>query len=143
MRRMTFTLTVMLAAVGAKVAAQAPANAPAAAKPTPPAMQVQSNMLQLMRGILYPAANVVFSAQIDNPGEVKPAPGKDPSLATDPLLSTFGGWLAVENAAMALTDSADLLLIPGRKCANGLPAPINNPDWPKFVQELRDAANKA
>jgi hypothetical protein len=106
-------------------------------------MQVYSNLNQLMRGVLYPASNVVFSAQIDNPGDVKPIPGQDPSMATDPLVSTFGGWQAVENAALALTESTNLLLIPGRTCANGLPIPANNPDWTKFVQELRDAGVKA
>src|SRR5204862_481944 len=81
-------------------------------------------------------SNVVFSAQTDNPGDVKFVPGRDPSLATDPLESTFGGWQAVENAALALAESANLLLIPGRHCANGLPVPMNNPDRSKFVQEL-------
>jgi len=106
-------------------------------------MQVQSNLNQLMRGVLYPASNVVFSAQTDNPGEVKYVPGKDPSMATDPLTSTFGGWQAVENAALALSESANLLLIPGRNCANAVPVPMNNPDWSRFVQELRDAGVKA
>jgi hypothetical protein len=106
-------------------------------------IQVQSDLLQLMRGILYPASNVVFSAQIDNPADLKFIPGKDPSMATDPLLSTFGGWRAVESASLALAESANLLSIPGRKCANGVPVPIDNPDWPKFVQELRDAGMKA
>ena len=64
-------------------------------------------------------------------------------MATDPLVSTFGGWQAVENAALALTESANLLLIPGRNCANGLPVPMNNPDWPKFVQQLRNAGLNA
>jgi hypothetical protein len=111
--------------------------------PATAAMQVQTDLNRLMRGVFYPASNVVFSAQIDDPGDVKPVPGKDPSLATDPMVSTFGGWQAVENAALALTESANLLLIPGRNCANGLPVPMNNPDWPKFVQELRDAGMKA
>ena len=111
--------------------------------PKPAAMQVQSNLNQLMRGVLYPAANVVFSAQTDDPATRKRPPGVDPSLATDPLDSTFGGWLAVENAALALTDSANLLLIPGRQCANGVPAPIDSPDWSRFVQDLRDAGVKA
>ena len=52
-------------------------------------------------------------------------------------------WQAVENAALALAESANLLLIPGRNCANGLPVPMNNPDWSKFVQDLRDAGIKA
>jgi hypothetical protein len=102
--------------------------------------QVHANMNQLMRGTLYPAANVVFSAQSDNPGNVKPIAGQDPSMATDPLTSTFGGWLAVENAALTLAESANLLSIPGRTCSNGVSVPINNPAWPMFVQELRDAS---
>src|SRR5215471_15999579 len=90
-------------------------------RPEAPAMRVQSNLNQLMQGVLYPAANVVFFSQSDDPATVKRPSGLDPSLATDPLVSTFGGWLAVENAALALTDSANLLLIPGRLCANGVP----------------------
>ncbi len=108
-----------------------------------PPMQVPSDLNQLMRGIIYPAANIVFFSQNENPADLKSPPGKDPSLATDPLLSTFGGWRAVENAALALSDSANLLSIPGRKCSNGLPVPMDNPDWAKFVQELRDAGMKA
>jgi hypothetical protein len=107
------------------------------------AEQVHANLNQLMRGALYPAANVVFSAQLDNPGDVKPVPGHDPSMATDPLTSTFGGWLAVENAALTLAESANLLSIPGRTCSNGVPAPIKDPAWSAFVQELRDASMKA
>src|SRR6476646_3076784 len=97
-------------------------------------MQVEANLNQLMRGVLYPAANVVFAAQVDNPGDVKPVPGQDPSMATDPLTSTFGGWQAVENAALALAESANLLLIEGRTCANGTPAPVKDADWSKFVR---------
>ena len=70
-------------------------------------------------------------------------PAKDPSTATDPLADTYGKWEAVENSALALAESARLLTIPGRKCSNGLPVPIGNADWPKFVQGLRDAGMKA
>jgi len=94
-----------------------------------------------MRGILFPNSNVVFFAQEDDPSKVPPA--KDPSLATNPLASTYGGWVAVENSALALTEAANLLTLPGRKCANGRPVPINNPDWPKFVQGLREAGMTA
>ena len=122
--------------------AQTPAR-PASTKAVaaPSNMQVHANLLQLMRGILYPASNVIFAAQSDNPAEVKPA--KDPATATDPLASTYGGWQAVENASLALVEGANLLMIPGRKCSNGLAAPMNNADWPKFVQGLRDAGTKA
>ena len=110
---------------------------------TPADGQVQANLNQLMRGVFYPPSNVVFFAQADDPAAVKPIPGQDPSMATDPLTSTFGGWQAVENAALALAESATLLTIPGRTCSNGVAAPISDPAWTKFVQDLRDASIKA
>src|SRR5512140_3105501 len=103
MRGTVVTLPVMLLAFGLCVPAQTPSKGPAeASKPATVKIEVQTDLNQLMRGVLYPASNAVFSAQIDNPGDLKFVPGRDPSLATDPLLSTFGGWLAVENAALAL-----------------------------------------
>jgi len=135
MDRTVISLSLVMAAGGLSLMAQTPStNAP---------QQVRANLNQLMRGVLYPAANVVFFAQADNPGDVKPVPGQDPSMATDPLTSTFGGWLAVENAALALAESANLLSIPGRSCANGVPTPTNDPAWAMFVQDLRDASMTA
>src|SRR6188472_534710 len=134
MGRTKLALGIMLTGGVLSLAAQAPQRS---------AQRVHANLNQLMRGALYPAANVVFSAQIENPADVKPVPGQDPSMATDPLTSTFGGWLAVENAALTLAESANLLSIPGRTCANGVPVPIKDPAWATFVQELRDASMKA
>jgi hypothetical protein len=94
-----------------------------------------------MRGVIYPASNVVFAAQGDNPADVKPA--ADPSTAVNPLESAYGGWQAVENAGIAMAEAANLLTIPGRKCQNGKDVPINNADWPKLVQGLRDAGMAA
>jgi hypothetical protein len=111
--------------------AQAPSSRP----------QVEANLAQLMRGVLLPNSNVIFFAQTEDPAKV-PEP-KDPSTATDPLANSYGKWQAVENSALALAESANLLTIPGRKCSNGLPVPIGNADWPRFVQGLRDASMKA
>ena len=136
MFRTGLVLSIAVAAAGASPSiAQAPAPSGR--------QQVHATLNQLMRGDLYPAANVVFSAQSDNPGDVKPIPGHDPSMATDPLTSTFGGWMAVENAALTLAESANLLSIPGRTCSNGIAVPINDPSWPTFVQQLRDASMEA
>lgn len=118
------------AAPAAKGAAPAAAKGGAAAGPP-------ASLGQLMKGIIYPASNVIFAAQSANPAEVKPA--KDASLAVNPLESSYGKWEAVENSALALAEAASLLSIPGRKCANGRPVPIQNADWPKFVQGLREA----
>jgi cytochrome c553 len=40
---------------------------------------------------------------------------------------------------LALAEAANLLIIPGRKCSNGLPVPMQNADWAMFVQGLREA----
>ena len=134
MHRTRLPLYIALMVAASSLQAQAPAGA---------GQQVHANLNQLMRGTLYPAANVVFSAQTDDPGEAKALPGQDPSMATDPLHSTFGGWLAVENAALALAESSNLLTIPGRTCANGADVPITDPAWAAFVQQLREPSMQA
>lgn len=107
----------------------------------PSTMQVHASLLQLMRGTLYPASNVLFAAQDKNPADV--APANDPSVAVNPLESSYGKWEAVENSALAIVEVANLLTLPGRKCSNGRDVPLRNPDWPKFVQGLRDAGMTA
>jgi hypothetical protein len=131
--------TGFLAFVATPLGAQAPARAPG--RGGAPAPKVAANLGQLMKGILFPNSNVIFFAQGEDPAKVPPA--KDPSVATDPLADTYGKWQAVENSALALSEAANLLTLPGRKCANGLPVPIANADWPKFVQGLREAGMKA
>jgi hypothetical protein len=103
-------------------------------------MPIQANLLQLMRGTLYPNSNVIFAAQDQDPAKIPQA--KDASTATDPLQSAYGKWEAVENSALAIAENANLLLLPGRKCANGRAAPVQSADWVKWVQELRDAGMK-
>jgi hypothetical protein len=116
--------------------AQAPAGkAPAPKTAAPP---IYANLAQLMKGLLFPNSNVIFAAQGDNPADVKPA--SDPSLSPNPLTSTYGKWEAVENSALGMAEAATLLTLPGRKCSNGRDVPLQNPDWAKFVQGLRDAA---
>jgi hypothetical protein len=119
------------------VAAQAPAPA-RGGRGAAPAARVHGNLLQVMRGILYPASNVIFAAQSEDPATIKPAT-PDPATSPNPLTSSYGGWTAVENSGIALAEAANLLTIPGRMCSNGKPAPIQNADWQMWVQELRDA----
>src|SRR5215831_14897210 len=145
MHRLTPKLSVLIVCLSglsyAQTPARQPAPAPARSGAVASGMQVESNLLQLMRGMLFPASNVIFAAQDKNPADVQQA--KAPALATDPLASTYGNWTAVENSALALAEAANLLMVPGRKCANGLDVPLRNPDWPKFVQGLREAGMKA
>ncbi len=100
-----------------------------------------ARLAQLMRGTLFPDSNVLFAATGKNPADVVPA--KDPSAATNPLESTYGKWEAVENSSLAIVETANLLIVPGRLCLNGKPVPTTNPDWPKLVQGLRDAGMKS
>lgn len=53
--------------------------------------------------------------------------------------NVYTGWQVVENAAIALNQSADLIVKPGRLCSNGRPAPVNRANYRKFAQVLRDA----
>jgi hypothetical protein len=138
MRTTLLMLVLLLLSAGGRPGAQTTPARPAGA-----AQQVHADLNQLMRGVLYPAANVVFFAQADDPDEASKAGGGDPSMATDPIQAAFGGWQAVQNAALALAESANLLAMEGRRCANGRPVPTNDPAWATFVQELRDASMQA
>ena len=121
----------------ASVAAQAPAPARGAApaRATAPA-KLDANMLQLMRGVLYPASNVLFAAQDDLSKQPKPA---DAATSPNPLTSTYGGWTAVENAGLAIAEASRLITLPGRMCSSGHPAPVARADWVKFTADLRKA----
>ena len=121
-----FVIGLLLLLLPGEGVAQAPAAAGRGAVVQQP--RVHANMLQLMRGVLYPASNVIFTVQSDDPDSFKP--GLRPSTSSDPLTSAYGGWAAVENAGLALAESANLLIIP-RVCGNG--------NWQMWVQELRDA----
>src|SRR5215470_14294515 len=88
----SFKLVPLWLSFAVLVSAQTPQRRGAGASSAP----VMANLSQLMKGVLYPASNVIFAAQSQNPADVKPA--SDPSLATDPLASTYGKWEAVENS---------------------------------------------
>ena len=99
-----------------------------------------ATLLQLMRGVLYPASNVIFAAQ-DDLG--KYTPPDDPSTSLNPITSTYGGWDAVENASLALAEATRLLTVSGRPCSNGKIAPVQRADWKKYADGLRQAALKS
>lgn len=99
-----------------------------------------ADLRQLMIGMFYPESNVVFAAQ-DDLSTFKQA--EDAATSPNPLTSIYPGWEAVEDAAISLEDAANLLLVPGRMCSNGVPVPLNRPDWDQFVQILRSGAQTA
>jgi hypothetical protein len=129
--RILVSLVVFTLFAGCAQQAPAPAGEPPA-----PAPQAAGNLAQVMRAIPYPASNVVFASQDVNPADVKPA-DPDPATSPNPLSSAYGGWQAVENAGIALSEFANLLTIP-RKCMNGKDAPVDAADWKMWTQGLRD-----
>ena len=135
-RNLAFVLLVSLVSRCNHGPASDLTNAPAAR-----AGEAHANLAQVMRSIMFPNSNVIFFVQDKDPKSVKPA--RDGSAATDILASTYGGWDAVENSSLALAEAANLLMVPGRKCSNGKDVPMQDPDWSKFVQQLRDAGMTA
>jgi hypothetical protein len=95
-----------------------------------------------MRGIPFPASNIIFDTQSKDPGApLKPADIAAGATAT--YASVYGGWQEVENSALMLAEAANLLLIPGRLCENGRPAPVEREDYRRFTQGLIDAGEAA
>jgi len=124
---------------GAIIAAQAPAAKPPAPAARPAAAKPLGNLAQVMRAILFPNSNIIFFTQTDNPAD----PKKPLDVTFGTFANVYTGWQVVENAAIALNESADLILKPGRVCSNGLPAPVGRADYRKFAQGLRDAGTAA
>jgi mono/diheme cytochrome c family protein len=128
-------------------AAQArPASAIAAAGgPTfPPA----GNMAEVMRGILFPSSNLIFNVQGHDPAApIEKRPATQATSGAFPWADwgagIYTGWELVDYAAVALAESAPLMLTPGRRCENGKPVPVNDPDWIKFTVELAEAGKAA
>ena len=100
---------------------------------------------QVMRGIFFHNANLIFAVQEVDPKDLPGTPSSDkPGGITifDQGLMTYTGWLAVENAATALADASTLLLQPGLRCQNGRPAPITEPDWIRFTDRTLAGARR-
>ena len=129
------------------VLAGARPSAPAAGASPPPAFPAPGNLNQLMRGILFPNSNILFNVQTNDPG-APPKPNPAGGGNSDFSWTTWGagiytGWQIVDYAALALAESAPLLLTPGRRCQNGRPVPVDRPDWIKFTQELAEVGRAA
>ena len=104
----------------------------------------EGNLAELMRAIAFPNSNIIFNLQIKDPGA---QPKK--ALASSPFdyvvwgSTVYSGWLAVDQAAVAITETAALLLTPGRRCQNGKPVPVDRADWKQYVAALAGAGKLA
>ena len=115
------------------------ANAAGASLPPP-----EGNLAELMRAIAFPNSNIIFNVQIKDPGaEAKKKPAAAPFDYVEWGSTVYPGWLAIDQAAVALTETAPLLLTPGRKCQNGRPVPVDRADWKQYVKDLAEVGKLA
>lgn len=120
---------------------------PAARGGTAPPMTYRpaGNLNQLMRGIFFPNSNLIFSIQETEAANLPPPP---PPTRPDGLtmfdwgLMIYKGWPAVEHSATALADASRLLIEPGLRCENGRAAPIAEPDWIRFTDQMIAVAKR-
>jgi mono/diheme cytochrome c family protein len=130
-------------------AGQAAANTSSAPASTAamPDFPPTGNLSQLMRGIMFPNSNIIFTVQTHDPAEKKKA--GDAAAADGGFNWTmwgsdlYSGWEIVDYAAIALAESAPLMLTPGRRCENGKPVPVNDPDWIRFTKEMAEVGRAA
>jgi quinoprotein glucose dehydrogenase len=99
------------------------------------ALAPAGNLAQIMRGVTFPNANIIFNVQVKDPGVEKPVR----PVPFDYVLwgaTVYYGWQAVDQAALALIETTPLFLLPNRRCENGRPAPVDRADWKQFTQDL-------
>jgi mono/diheme cytochrome c family protein len=111
-----------------------------------PSLPAAGSVAQVMRGMLFPSANIIFTVQSIDPGVKKPPKDDQGTGGFDWL--TWGGsvykpWEVVDYAAISVSESAKLMLTPNRRCENGKLVPVTDPDWIKFTMELADAGKAA
>ena len=97
---------------------------------------VASNLAQLMRGVTFPNANILFNVQVKDPAKDKPAM----PIPFDYFLwgsTVYFGWQAVDQAALMLVETTPLFLLPGRRCENGRPVPVDRADWKQYTDRTR------
>lgn len=144
MNRVSWVMAIVLGTAACNSPATAPA--PETAAPAAMATAPHATLAQLMRAIPFPASNIVFDTQTVDPAAPKAAVASTPGGsggATGTFSSLYGGWEAVENSALTLAETANLLTIPGRMCENGRPAPLDRDDYRTFIQGLADAGTQA
>jgi len=103
----------------------------------------EATLAELMRAIAFPNSNILFNLQVKDPGT---QPRKQPATTLDYVewgSTVYPGWLAVDQAAVAIVETAPLLLTPGRRCQNGKLAPVDRADWKQYVSALESVGKLA
>ena len=107
-----------------------------------PARDPVGNLALVMRSILFPNSNILFDTQSRDP-DAPPETTAAGGAATGRFSSIYTGWGLVEAASVALAESAQLIMMPGRSCENGLPVPVGDADFQQFARDLVDAGTRA
>jgi Cytochrome C oxidase, cbb3-type, subunit III len=135
------TETALPQVVFPTVRTAAPATAKSASGSLPPP---EGNLAELMRAIAFPNSNIIFNAQLKDPGgPTKKQLGSAPFDYIEWGATVYPGWLAIDQAAVAITETAPLLLTPGRRCQNGKPVPVDRTDWKQYVAALVEVGKLA
>jgi hypothetical protein len=138
--------TLLACAICGSVVAAAQGQTGSDTVPETPTWALTGTLLQLMRGIFFPAANMIFNVQAHNPGQKKLPPKVSSGGAGFDWVkwgaSLYSGWDDVDYAAVSLAEVTPLLLTPGRLCQNGKPVPVERPDWVKYTIGMLQAARK-
>jgi mono/diheme cytochrome c family protein len=116
--------------------------APAAAAGGTASLTAVANLAQMMRAVTFPNANILFNVQVKDPAKDKPAM----PIPFDYVVwgsTVYYGWQAVDQAALAIIETTPLFLLPGRRCENGRPVPIDRPDWKQYTAALVDVGRAA
>jgi hypothetical protein len=79
--------------------------------------QPYGTLKQVMRGVAWPNANMLFGLQSH-------VPKNDME------------WQVVEDASIAIEETANLIMLPGRVRSNGQPVPVGAADYVKFAKAL-------
>jgi mono/diheme cytochrome c family protein len=101
------------------------------------------NLAQLMRGVTFPNANIIFNVQVKDPSTQKPPSAPVPFDYVLWGSTVYYGWQAVDQAALALIESTPLFLLPGRRCENGRPAPVDRADFKQYTAALIEVGRTA
>ena len=99
------------------------------------ALAPTANLAQFMRSVTFYNANVLLNVQVRDPGAKKGGP----PIPFDYVLWgqwNYYGWQSVDQAALALVETTPLFLVPGRRCENGQPVPVERADFKQYTGEL-------
>ena len=102
------------------------------------------NLAEVMRGILFPSSNLLFNAQIQDPGLPHETFDATNNFSwVEWGAGIYSGWQIVDYAAIALAEASPLFLTPGRLCENGQPVPVEQEDWIQYTADMIEAGKAA